>query len=312
MSEIGLAIALSSIFILQDCARFRAFRLERSTVAFGSDALVLVVVVPGLIVLNTLGSVDSTALWIWGGGTLVGVIVPMIMLRYFPVPGHSGGRWLHDNRDLVVPSFSEYMLQSGFPYAVNWILLGIGGLEAVAGYRLIQILYAAVSNFALGLNSVLIPRIVNSKSLSLARKFERTELVTLGTVSTLALLVLVLVPESLATMIFGSTWAAMLPFLLPGALHGALNAFSVSNYSLLRLLGYAKYSLYVRVGSVVVSAVAVGIGMIWAGPAGVAWGMAVVALAAYLLRKNKVSQVIRNPHRIMRDPKAGHWTWDVK
>jgi len=283
VSTIGISTALSSVFILQDSARFRCFRMRRSGVAFGSDVLVLLVAIAGLMLIRESASIAQLAIVVWAAATFVGLVFVAVPLRYFPGPSEKP-EWISSHLDLVGPSSGEYLLQSGLPYALNWVIIAVGGYDALAGYRLIQLLFAAVSNLAQGLNAVTLPHIVDSRSPARAKVTMKLEFVTLALVSVVVVVVLQVLPRSWGELAFGASWLALDVFLLPGALHGASNALSVSNFSLLRLLGFAKYSFLVRVWSTFAALVLVAVGVIWMGAVGAAWGMAIVATGAYVVR----------------------------
>lgn len=287
VTTIGIAVALSSIFVLQDSARFRCFRLQKAGAAFASDLAVVVFALGGLYVANRLDIVGVSGIWIWAGATLIGFVVVSLPIKYFP-RRVVGRVWLVANRDLVVPSVGEYALQSGVPYLLNWMILALGGFEALAGYRLIQLLFGAVLNLAQGVNAVTLPRVVNSGDPRSARVTLRREGVVIALSGSVVFASLLLIPEDLGVAMFNATWNALGAFLIVGSLHGLLNALSVPNFSMLRLLGFATYSFYVRAWSVVVMLVLVLVGAYFLGAVGVAWGMAIAAGFAYWVRDYKV------------------------
>jgi O-antigen/teichoic acid export membrane protein len=300
-SLIGIAIAVSSIFVLQDASRFRAFRVRRAWVAATSDLLSLILVFGGLAIVSRIGMTATAAIAIWSVATAVGFLVVVRPLSYFPSP-RAGVTWLIGNRDLVLPSAGEFVLQAGLPYLLNWVLVGLGGFGALAGYRLIQLLFAGVANIAQGINSASLPRIVDSRSPTLARRLAGIEVALLSTISLSVFLVLWLSPQSWGMAVFGNTWTQLGPFLVAGSIHGLVNALAVPNYSLLRLLGHARFSFVVRLWTVALSIGAVAVGVALIGPPGLAWGMATVAAAAYCVRvarsRSALSSAIRNSKMI--------------
>jgi O-antigen/teichoic acid export membrane protein len=284
---IGWATALSSVFILQDGARFRCFRMQQSHIALISDSVVLVAALVGLFVAELLGVVAETALSIWAGATTLGLLVVLRRLRYWP--NRSGWNWLTDHRDLVFPGLGEYGLQAGVPYLLNWLVIVLGGLDALAGYRLAQLLFAAVSNLAQGINAATLPTVVNSRDPKVARRGLRSEGAALLSVSVLLLLAILWFPDEWGTVLLGASWSEMAPFLWPAFLHGLANALLVANFSALRLLGFANYSFFVRIASSVASVALAAVGAALMGATGVAWGLAAVALGMYAVRSRKGS-----------------------
>lgn len=292
LTTLGTATACSSVFILQDSARFRCFRMRRSKISFGSDLVVLAAALIGLYLIRDSENIAQNAVLVWSVATFLGLIVVAIPIRYFPRRPVQMG-WLASQKDLVGPSSGEYLLQSGLPYLLNWVFVAVGGYDALAGYRLIQLLFAVVSNLAQGLNAVTLPRIVDSRSPFIARATMRFEFVVLLAIAAMALFTLFLLPDSWGEFAFGETWIALGVFLLPGALHGATNALLFSNFSLLRLLGYAKYSFLVGVWSTLAAVVLVSIGVLLWGAVGAAWAMAIVAVGGYVVRLVRTSRELR-------------------
>jgi hypothetical protein len=299
VSTLGCSVAISSVFILQDSARFRCFRMQRSLLALVSDSVVFASAVGGLLLLDHLGAVADGALWIWGGATLAGFLTIVVPLKYYPRFAGDGSRgWLSEHRDLTIPSAGEYILQAGVPYALNWLVLAVGGFSALAGYRLIQLLFAGISNLAQGMNAVTLPQVVNAMDPVLAVRVLRQEAVIITIASGAAFAVLVGMPESAGLDLFGSSWQSLGLFLVPGSLHGLANALSVPIYSSLRLLGYARFSLVVRACSVLATLSLAALGaVLWEAP-GIAWGIALVASAAYIVR---LLTTVASLRRLIRD-----------
>ncbi len=279
---VGLALAAASVFVVQDCARHRAFRQSRAGVALLSDVVALVAVVAGLALLRDSPEPALLALGIWTAATALGTLPAIAALQY--VPRLTRTRWLSRHRDLTVPGVADYLLQSGLPYTVNWIIVLAGSLEDLAGYRLVQLLFAGVVNVAVGLQAALLPRIVDAKESTPIRRVLNVQALAVFALAAGVCAVVVLLPADVGTSVFGSTWSLALPFLAPAALHGLANALSVMNAAVLRMAGRAVYLLVVRVGTVIASAVGVGVGVAASGAIGAAWAMAIVALATYLVR----------------------------
>jgi len=286
MTVIGCAIAVSSVFVLQDAARFRSFRVGTPGLAFVSDVVVLLASLGGVLAAGIAGLPGDTALWVWSGATLLGYLAIAIPTGVGPsLP--EGWRWMRAHRDLVLSGSGEYTLQAGLPYLLNWLIVALGGLAAVAGYRLAQLAFAATSNLAQGLNAVSMRDVVNGGDPRLARRvlnLERLALLAAG----LALFILVLaIPESWGVAIFGVTWTAMGAFALPAAVHSLAIAFAIAGFSMLRLLGFLRFSFIVRVGSTVATILIVAL-TVTAGPVGVAWALAITAVGAFAVREWRV------------------------
>lgn len=283
VSLVGYGVLLSSVFILQDALRFRTLRMSRASVALLSDCVVLAVSLGGILIANSAGVLPELAATIWGAATFFGFLVAAALLGYWARPSFVSP-WIKRNADVVRPMAAEYVLQSALPYALNWILLAAGGYAALAGYRILQLVFAAVSNFAQGINAAVLPGIVNRGSAKFAQRRTRSEGFLVASVAVLGTVLIIVTPSPVGAAIFGPAWLAVGMFVLPCAVHGATNALAVSNASVLRLVGHAKYSLTVRVWTVVLSLLLVWVGVSFLGPVGAAWGMAIGAVAGFVAR----------------------------
>jgi O-antigen/teichoic acid export membrane protein len=289
---VGFSTLASAAFILQDAVRFRCFRMQRSEWALISDVIVVVAAVSGLYVLDRVGVGADFAILVWAAATLIGFVAVAGPLRYFPRKSE-GIRWLIANRDISYPGTGEYLLQAGLPYLLNWVVLALGGYAALAGYRLIQLLFAAVSNMAQGLNAVTLPRVVNTRKASFAMRTTRYEAIVVVACSICIFVALLLLPQSWGVALFGTSWLALGAYLVAGSLQGTVNALAVPNYSLLRLLGFAHFSFIVRVWSVVAIVGLAALGGASLGAPGIAWGIALGASGAYVARILKTRAELR-------------------
>jgi hypothetical protein len=280
---VGVAVAASSVFVLQDTARFRCFRIRRPGLALISDAIVFVLSIAGLTLAGSVGLAGPAAIPVWAGATLVGFAVIAAPIGFTPAL-REGWRWIRGQRDLMLTGGGEYVLQAGLPYLLNWVLAGLGGLAVLAGYRLAQLLFAAVSNVAQGLNSVSMASIVDSGDPAFARRVIARERAVVIFAAVGVLSVVVLLPEPWGIAAFGSTWREMAAFTLPVAVHSLAIALSVAGFAVLRLLGFARFSLIVRVGTAlaIVGLVAVAVPV---GAVAVAWALAATTFAATAIRE---------------------------
>jgi O-antigen/teichoic acid export membrane protein len=278
-----LAVAVSGIFVLQDTARFRCFRMRRAGLALASDLVVLAVALGGLTLVQASDAPATTALLVWTAGALAGFLLLAVPLGSAP-RFRQGIRWLRARRDIAAPAGAEFALQSVVPYALYGVIALVGGLGALAGYRLIQLVFAPVANLAQGLDAVLMPRIVDSRDAALARRRWMAQWAVLIAASVLLAVVVAVAPREWGVAIFGATWPLALAFVLPAAIHGVANALAIPAYSALRLLGRARFSLGLRVASVVAIAVAAPTGALLGGAVGIAWALAAVAALALAIR----------------------------
>lgn len=287
--DVGWGIVAAAVFVLQDAARFRTFRVGRPGLAATSDLLILVVSVGGVLAAAATGMVSEWALAVWTGATLIGFVVIAIPLRFWPDPRRGGGRaWGVTHRDLIVPGVGEFALSAALPYALNWVVLALGGPAALAGFRLMQLIFAGISNLAQGISATSIPSVVDIGSPRHARRLlgiESTALLGVGVVATVFCLA---IPSAWGVAAFGATWLAALAYLVPCAIQGIVNAVSFPIVALLRILGFATFSLYVRIATVPLIAVLVFGGTALLGAPGVAWGLAAAHLVALAVRGGRV------------------------
>lgn len=282
--NIALGVALTPLFVLQDALRFRSFRAGRPSVALISDIALLAVVLITMFPASSIADSGSLLAVVWASGTAFGLAVGAVLLRYLPRSLPEGARWLATNRDLVLPGAGEYLLQSTIPYVLNFAILAVGGAEALAGYRLVQLVFAALGNFASGLNAAMLPPLVESGDPRRARRDAGVEVVVLTGMSLLLLSAMYFLPASWGAAVFGESWSGALPFVLVASLHGWINALGVPNFSLLRLLGRARFSFGVRVVSVGVTVAASLIAMATGSAVAIAWAIALPATAGYFTR----------------------------
>ena len=284
---IGIALAGSSVFILQDAQRFRAFRELRPHVAFVSDALALLLSLAGFVAVGLSQLPIEFMLLAWIGATAAGAAYSTASLRHFPRGTPSPG-WLLAHRDLVFPTSAEFLLQAGLPYALNWLVAALSGLDSLAGYRLGQLLFAFLANIAQGLDATFLPRISDTRDRSLARNLLRTQFLAVSVLAVTAVVALLLVPAPVGAAIFGGSWVEMLVYFWPVALHGWANAAAVPVYSGLRVFGLAAFSLRVRLWTTVISIVGVLAAIPVFGVVGLAWVMAITAVAALAWRSARI------------------------
>lgn len=299
---VGIASLAASAFILQDSLRFRGFRSGRPGTALVSDVVVLILVLVVMFLGRDIVQSVGLLTGIWTVATFAGFVVGAIALRAIPTRPLRGAHWLFRQRDLVLPATGEYLLQASLPYALNFLVLAVGGPAALGGYRLIQLFFGLLGNLASGINAATLPRTVESRDPLVARRLATIEFVVLTLLSVCLYCGVILVPIEFGELIFGATWLSMIPFILVGSIHGWINAIAVPNYSLLRLLGYANFSFFVRVASVLATLV----GAAWAtaegSAVGIAWALVIPALLAYVARvlvgSRSLGSHIRHDRRI--------------
>lgn len=284
---VAVAIGVTPLFVLQDSARFRSFRIAQAQWALVSDIVVLVLTIGFFYLLSKDQYSADLMVLVWGLASGAGLLVIIRPLGYW------GGwndtvSWWHNDRDIVIPGAIEYLLQSAVPFLLNWVILVIGGAQALAGYRIVQLVFASLGNLAQGLNAIEMPSISDSPTRQNIRHVLGRNaflLVTSGLLLTASMLIL---PDDFGVALFGDSWQGVAAFLAAGAVHGTLNALLIPNYQLLRLLGEAAYSVKVRTVTVILTPIA-SLLLGWThGAIGIAWALASVTLIGYAARLHKV------------------------
>lgn len=279
---LATAFVVAAVFILQDCARFRAFRVQRAPWALLSDIMVFVLCAGAFFGMATGASAEKLLL-VWGGATAAGWLVLVRPLDYLGQRS-AALRWWVQNRDLVVPGGLEFLLQSFVPYLLYWAVLFLGGAAALAGYRVVQLLFGGLANLALGVSAFELPKISDHPSGKDIRSFLLRNSAVLVALAIVLFIAVDRLPEQTGVAIFGDSWAEASVFLLAGAAHGLVNALSIGNYQALRMLGEARYSLAVQAVSVLlIPLVCLVLGHTF-GAVGIAWGLAIVATIGYAAR----------------------------
>jgi O-antigen/teichoic acid export membrane protein len=279
--------------LLQDTLRFRVFRQRSPHLALLSDASWLAFVLIAFFVLRgrTLDAGDAYGLWV--AGSLIGAlcILPRVIRR-----GHlrEGMRWFPENASLAKPISAEYLLISTVPLLVNFLMAGLVGLEAVAGYRIAQMIFGVAAVVASGLNSALAPVMSESRSARDIRSWLESQTAVVVALCVALLGAAVLAPDSWGAHL-GASWAQAQPFLLPAAIHGLSNGVGIPNGTTMRLLGLARTSLVIRLWQLPCTVVAV-LTLAWLyGAVGAAWGLTSVVFLGLLVRATIVRRHLALP-----------------
>lgn len=285
---VAIALVLSPVLVVQDALRYRAFRMDIAPSALIGDSVWLAVIALGstaAFIMN-FSAGPLFALWILGAAS--GACFQYRSVGTIPGSLSEGKRWFANHRDLIRPIGWEYLLRTGVPYASNFIVIGVGGLEALAGYRLAQVIFGPSTVLASGINAVAAPEMADPQRRHQLRERLNFQIMA-AIVSTAAIMTLaLLLPERVGSTLFGQSFSQLGPFLIPVAIHATINAASVPNSTAIRILGLARKSLHVRIVSTPISVVALAVGAHLLGGAGVAWALALTAAAAYGVRAGLV------------------------
>lgn len=296
-SETGIwlsaALLLSGPMVLQDALRHRAFVLRRPGSALLSDLVWLLLVVLGAILLQRW---EATPFAFFSGWAAAALIACAFFSRAV-WPGwrlREGRHWYASNGDLIKPVGAEYVLQSGVPLITNIIIAQAVSLEALAGYRVAQLLFAVPVVLAAGLNMTVAPRLARNPLPGLMRRELARQASIVTAVSTVMLLSGVFLPQRVGSFLFGESWLVASAFLLPAAVHAACNSASVSNTSAMRLLDLARFSFLVRLVAAPAALALVLISVRSHAGAGAAWALAGTALASYVIKAAAVHWRLRS------------------
>lgn len=169
----------------------------------------------------------------------------------------------------------------------NGPLLIVGGLvgtRAAGLYRLASQLSQALSKFSTMLTRAVYAEVARASVASSAREFRRLAAQTSLIASAggiVVVIVALLLGEPLLGLIGGEAFEGGVDILVPLALAASLDLASVAFEPVLHSVGRAKLSLIARIGALGVLTLGIAL-FIDAGPAGVAWAVALAAAGLYI------------------------------
>ncbi len=211
----------------------------------------------------------------WGLAANVAALVGCAQAGMLPALG-AGPRWARRHLDLGGPFALDFTAQVGGSYVSLFVVTAIAGLDAVAGLRGAQVLLGPVNVLYLGARLIAVPegaRLAARGGRAVVR-LSAVVALALGAAAAVVGTILLLLPDSIGTELLGDTWDAARRVLLPTTLLMAANGIGVAAVTGLRSLAAARESLRARLLVAPLLVVGATIGVVVAGEAGAAWGLA--------------------------------------
>lgn len=280
--------ALSPLMILEDVGRYLSFATRTPWRAVFLDALwILLLVIGGVLlrVAHESGAAGMVLVW-GGGGALAGLLVPFVF-RTWPTPGLGLLRrtWPFSWRYAL--SFS---VQNGTSVAGASVLTGLIGPAAYGGIRgglLLSRPFGAFQTSAVahGITEVshamALPEIQQSSAELWRRVWASGAL--LGVAGVVNLVVLVGLPTSVGRLVLGDSWQHASTLLLPIATQSLFLGLGSAPRIILAGLRWVRLTLRIDLAFGVVTLAAMLAGGVLDGAKGAVWGTALSAFVAMLV-----------------------------
>lgn len=277
---IALAVVLPGLLV-QDMWRFAYIAQGRADRAFRLDLWWLLIVVPGLLVVDATGS-DSLAwpILVWGGAGGLTALGASLAARSLPT-FRAAIAWMRDSRDLGWRYVVEALVSLGAIQVATYAVVALSGLAAAGALRGGQLLLGPMQVLLMGIGITAIPEGVRLMGRRGPGGLRRPALiVSLGVaISTLIWgLVVQSLPDEAGTALLGETWVSARVLIMPLALAYAAGSLGLGAGIGLRVLADSRRSLRAR--SVDATAQVIGgvAGASQLGALGAAYGLAGGAL----------------------------------
>lgn len=277
---IALAVVLPGLLV-QDMWRFAYIAQGRADRAFRLDLWWLLIVVPGLLVVDATGS-DSLAwpILVWGGAGGLTALGASFAARSLPT-FRAAIAWMRDSRDLGWRYVVEALVSLGAIQVATYAVVALSGLAAAGALRGGQLLLGPMQVLLMGIGITAIPEGVRLMGRRGPGGLRRPALiVSLGVaISTLIWgLVVQSLPDEAGTALLGETWVSARVLIMPLALAYAAGSLGLGAGIGLRVLADSRRSLRAR--SVDATAQVIGgvAGASQLGALGAAYGLAGGAL----------------------------------
>ncbi|MVA75074.1 hypothetical protein GC722_03380 [Auraticoccus sp. F435] len=277
---LAMAVVLPALLV-QDSCRMAFFAVGRPRDAAAIDALWTVVMLALMGLLIGLGRGGLAELTLaWGVGAAAAAGLGLALLRVRPALGRARG-WLRTHWDLTRYLLPEYLLGLG---AMQLAILLVGFLaatESVGALRAAQVLLGPLGVIGAGVFQMVVPEVARrqllpSRTLAV---FASAVAGSLGLVTALYVVGLLLLPDRWGVTLFGDSWPGAAAVLLAMGLSSLASAMANGPAGVLYGLGQAKLTFRIHAVKGPVLLVAVTVGTLSAGAVGAAWALALTEAA---------------------------------
>lgn len=263
--------------LLQDTIRSVFFAQSRAQFAALNDAIWAVVqfTIMGILIAGGWAGVASLT-FAWGISAAVCVVVGVVQLRAVPQPT-AAASWVREHGDMLGYLLPETLITSGGDKAAY---LGVGAILSEAAVGAVG--YA---------QRVLSPLLIISQTTAsfsmpeIARRLHlppRTRWLlglalggVQGLISLAYLAVVLLIPRSVGTLVFPSTWDGARAVLLPMGLYSTVAGLCMGPFLVIAAMGHVKRTFRVTVLQTVLMVVLMPLGAVLGGVSGAAWGLVI-------------------------------------
>jgi O-antigen/teichoic acid export membrane protein len=294
LMAVGLTMAP---LLMQDSARMIFFAQGHPARAALNDAVWAVVQFSAIAVLARTGTASTWSLVLaWGGAAAVCVLLAMVQLRAVPRPLATVG-WIRQHRDIVGYLLPDNLLTSGGLQASTLFVGKMVGLGGMAAFRGGQVLVGPLGIVGSALMGFATPELSRRPHLTPRARW-RIALGTgaaVGVVSLAYTLVLVMLPESVGTWLFRSSWDDAKSVLLPMALFVSVAGVSLGPALMLIAMGRTKLTFRVTVVETPLVLLLMPLGAWLDGAPGAAWGQFVAGAAVTPLWFATLRKALREP-----------------
>jgi O-antigen/teichoic acid export membrane protein len=245
---LALAIVLPGLLV-QDMWRFAFIAHGRSYLAFLVDLIWLLLLLPGLLALDAIGS-DTVVLPIvvWGGAATISAVGSQFIAR--TVPSFRAARdWWRSQRDIGVRYAAEALVSMGATQATVFALVTFAGLATAGSLRGAQILLGPIQVVLMGIGITAVPegiRLMHRSGLGALRKPAVAVSLLMSAAALVWGLLVSSLPDQVGVALLGETWASASALLLPMAIVVAISTLSLGAEIGLRVLADARGSLRAR------------------------------------------------------------------
>lgn len=245
---IALAVVLPGL-LAQDMWRFAYIAQGRSDRAFRLDLWWLLIVVPGLLVVDASGS-DSLA-WpiiVWGGAGGLTALGAAFAARSLPT-FRAAITWMHDSRDLGWRYVVEALVSLGAIQVATYAVVASSGLAAAGALRGGQLLLGPMQVLLMGIGITAVPEGVRLMGRHGPGGLRRPAIIVSACVAVSTLtwgLVVQSLPDEAGTALLGETWGSARALVMPLALAYAAGSLGLGAGIGLRVLADSRRSLRAR------------------------------------------------------------------
>lgn len=263
--------------LIQDTCRLAFFAQGRPHLAVVNDLAWAVLQFAAMAVLLDKG-VDRPWPYVlaWGGAATAAAVLGLLQMRVAPAI-RGAARWIRGQIDLTGYLLMEYLIGAGSAQGSILLVGAVGSLDDVGSLRAAQVLLGPVGIIAAAISTFALPEVSRRTALGSSVRYRlATGISAFVVVVTLAYAaVLLVIPDSLGTLLLGDTWIGASSVLLPMSLASAMAGACLGPSIVIYAMGQARrtFRLHAFEAPLLIGCMAGG--LVLGGTPGAAWGLAV-------------------------------------